>query len=99
MVIMRRASIAELKARLSEFLAAAKRGEDVIVTERGRPIARLTAVAKAEAMEARMAELVRAGLVKPPTAKLPREFFTEPLPAAPDADIVRAVLDEREEGW
>jgi prevent-host-death family protein len=33
--------VRELKAKLSEYLAAAAAGEDVVVTDRGRPIARL----------------------------------------------------------
>lgn len=35
--------VRELKARLSEYLARAARGEEVIVTDRNRPIARLLA--------------------------------------------------------
>ena len=31
----------ELKARLSEYLARVTDGEDVVVTDRGRPVARL----------------------------------------------------------
>jgi len=38
---MRRASIAALKARLSECVDAAKAGEEVIVTDRNKPVARL----------------------------------------------------------
>ena len=37
-----RVSIAKLKARLSEYLAAAKAGQGVVITDRGRPVARLT---------------------------------------------------------
>jgi prevent-host-death family protein len=33
--------VRELKARLSEFLAAAAAGEEIVVTDRGRPVARL----------------------------------------------------------
>ena len=36
---MRKAGIAELKAGLSEYLAAVKAGAEVVVTERGRPSA------------------------------------------------------------
>lgn len=35
--------VRELKAKLSEYLALAASGEDVTVTDRGRPIARLVA--------------------------------------------------------
>lgn len=33
--------IARLKAQLSRYLEAAKRGDEVVVTERGRPVAKL----------------------------------------------------------
>jgi prevent-host-death family protein len=33
--------VRELKARLSEYLAAAAAGEEIVVTDRGRPVARL----------------------------------------------------------
>lgn len=36
--------IRELKARLSHYVRAARAGERVVVTERGRPVAHLTAV-------------------------------------------------------
>ncbi len=34
--------VRELKAKLSEYVARAAAGESVIVTDRGRPVARLT---------------------------------------------------------
>jgi prevent-host-death family protein len=33
--------VRELKAKLSQYLSAAAAGQDVVVTDRGRPIARL----------------------------------------------------------
>mgnify|MGYP001062212963 CR=1 FL=1 len=96
---MRRATIAELKAKLSEYLAAVKQGEDVIVTERGRPIARLTALPPRTAAAARMDKLVRSGLVRPPTAKLPDDFLARPRPADPEGRLMDALLTERAEGW
>jgi prevent-host-death family protein len=36
--------IRELKARLSSYVARARRGESVVVTDRGRPVARLQPV-------------------------------------------------------
>ena len=37
---MRTATVSKLKASLSEYLRQVKAGEEVLVTERGRPIAR-----------------------------------------------------------
>lgn len=37
--------VRELKAKLSDYLGRAARGEDIVVTDRGHPVARLTAYA------------------------------------------------------
>ena len=57
--------IAELKALLSETLARVKAGEEVLVTEHSRPIARLMPLSAATPAAATQ-ELVRAGLVQAP---------------------------------
>ena len=43
--------IRELKAKLSEYLTRAQAGEEVVVTDRGRPVARIVAVRAADAVE------------------------------------------------
>lgn len=35
---MKKASVSELKASLSEYLARVKKGEEVVVTDRDRPV-------------------------------------------------------------
>lgn len=52
----------ELKARLSEYLAHAARGEDVVVTDRGRPIARLVPFSGDSAVQLGIDE----GWIEPP---------------------------------
>lgn len=39
----RTVSVAEAKAHLSELVAAAEAGEDVVITKRGKPVVRLVA--------------------------------------------------------
>ena len=56
--------VRELKNQLSSFLDRVKAGEEITVTEHGRPIARLSAVG---GDVDRMAELVAAGIVQPAT--------------------------------
>lgn len=69
--------IAELKALLSETLARVKAGEEVIVTEHSRPIARLMPLSSATPAAATQ-ELVRAGLVKAPEKPLDEAFWKLP---------------------
>jgi prevent-host-death family protein len=97
-MVMKHASVAELKARLSEYLAAARLGEDVIVTDRGRPVARLCGLLDDAKLTARMAEMVRIGLMRPPRSNLPAGFWDEERPADPDGRALDAILAEREEG-
>ncbi len=95
---MKRASIASLKARLSEFLDSVKAGEEVIVTERGRPVARLTPISGGERREVHLNRLIRAGLVRPPLKKLPRDFWDRPWPKDPEGRALAALVEDREQG-
>lgn len=54
--------VRELHDRLSEHLERVEQGADVVVTRRGHPIARLSAVDSEEPLQ----ELMRRGLVTPP---------------------------------
>lgn len=54
--------VRDLHDRLSEHLERVEQGAEVVVTRRGRPIARLSAVVGEDALE----DLVRRGLVTPP---------------------------------
>lgn len=52
-----------LHDRLSEHLEQVEGGAEVVVTRRGRPIARMSAIGQADPLQ----ELVRRGLVTPPS--------------------------------
>jgi prevent-host-death family protein len=54
--------VRDLHDRLSEHLERVAGGHDVIVTRRGRPIARISAIDEADPL----ADLARRGLVTPP---------------------------------
>ncbi len=55
------AGIRELKSRLSSLLRQVKAGETVVITERGKPIARI--VPMAQPAEQRLRHLAEAGLI------------------------------------
>lgn len=95
---MTRVSISELKARLSAFLDIVRHGEDVLITDRGRLIARLTPVRGEELGESRRDILLRSGQLRPPSAPLPAGFWTRPRPRDPKGRSLTALLDERSEG-
>lgn len=56
--------IRELKNGLSRYIDRARAGEEVIVTDRGRPVARLSSI---DQPTDRLAALVASGAVRPPT--------------------------------
>jgi prevent-host-death family protein len=94
---MRRASIAMLKAHLSAYVDAAKAGEEVIVTDRNKPVARLGPIAVPVRGEAKMIELMRAGLARPAVSALPRKFWQLPRPRDQQARALTALIEERAE--
>lgn len=94
-----RVSIGTLKARLSEYLRRAKAGEAVVVTDRGRPVARLGPLQGAAALEGRTERLARAGLVRRPVAELDADALARERPADPEGRSLEAILEERAEGW
>jgi len=56
--------IRELKNNLSKYLDRVQHGGEVIVTDHGHPVARLTTL---DERTTKLADLVAAGLVQPPT--------------------------------
>lgn len=97
---MKSAGVAELKAHLSRYLASVKEGEEVMVTERGRPIARLVPLDPQVRQEVRLEHLARLGLVKLPTRRVSaEEFLNRPRVEDPEGLTLKALLEEREEGW
>ena len=62
--------IKELKNQLSQYLRRTKQGDEVVVTERGKPIALIQPIQAAEraaSLDARLAQLAAQGLVTLPT--------------------------------
>jgi prevent-host-death family protein len=84
--------IVELKARLSAYVARVRAGEEITVTDRGRPVARLV---PADAEAEKLQELARAGVVRIGSGPLPAEFWLRERPADPDGSVLRALLEER----
>jgi prevent-host-death family protein len=86
-------NIATLKASLSELLANVKAGEEVVVTERGRPVARIVPY---EPGGDELDDLVRTGRMRRSRSHLPPDFWTRPRPADPGGRLLQALLEERD---
>ena len=83
--------VRELKNQLSSFLDRVKAGEDITVTEHGRPIARLSAI---EPDVDRMAELVAAGIVQPSTSSR-RQLPRKRVKLTPGSSLADNVAEQR----
>lgn len=96
---MRTAGIAELKARLSEYLDQVKSGHEVLVTERGSPIAKLVPLKGAVKKDSRRERLARAGLLILGRGRIRKELLTPPKgDPRLGAEVLEALLEERREG-
>lgn len=96
---MTRTSISELKARLSAYLDIVRQGDEVLVTDRGRVIARLSPVSGDLQEESRRDLLVRSGRVTPPARALPKDFWKSAHPKDAKGRSLASLLADRSEGW
>ena len=95
---MRTAGVAKLKASLSEYLRYVKEGGEVLVTERGRPIAKIVPYTLEGDEDQHRLDLIRRGLLKPGKGKMDVEFFKRPKVKDPEGLALRYLLEERESG-
>ena len=95
---MKTAAVSELKARLSKYLIRVKTGEEVLITDRGNPVARLMPISRGVTGRETMLSMEKRGLIRLGSGNLPKKFWS--LPRAEDAKglVLRALLEEREGG-
>lgn len=91
----RTASVVELKARLSEHLRLVKSGHELVVTERGVPVARMLPLDDGERRSTRRFRLTRSGVLKPGRGKLPAALKRAPREAPEASGVLDALLAER----
>ena len=91
-------AVRELKARLSEYLAQVKAGEEVVVTQRGKAVAKIVPLPSFEALDDRLAEMERQGLVRLGSGRLPDEFLESPRVKDSEGRALSALRAERAEG-
>lgn len=74
-----------------------KAGEEVIVTERDRPIAKLVPLAGPPS-DAQLRAMAREGRIRLGSGRLPEAFWRLPRPKDPKGVVRRALEEEREQG-
>ena len=95
---MKTASVSELKAKLSAYLDAVQAGQEIVVTDRGLPVARISGIPVAAQVASRVARLSAAGMIRPGSDKLSESFWQTDRPDDPDGLSLRFVLEERSLG-
>ena len=70
--------IRELRNNLHSWLERVKAGEEVVVTERGKPIAQLTPL---DSGRQKLQELIDLGLVRPPLSKKRHKIDLSKIPS------------------
>jgi prevent-host-death family protein len=97
--------VAALKANLSRYLLRVKAGNEVVITERGLPVAKIVPLPACEEHNSRERRLRKAGLLIPAKGKLPA-WLLEPRTTQSDetrnpgagASVLKALVEERREG-
>jgi prevent-host-death family protein len=93
--VKRTTSVVDLKARLSEHLRLVKSGHELVITERGIPVARVLPLDDGERRTTRRLRLTGSGLLRPGRGKLPAVLKKPPTGPASGAGVLEALLAER----
>lgn len=93
---MKSASISEAKNRLSAYIDRVRRGETVVITDRGRPVARLAPLEPGSKLQhdAHLEELARLGIVRLPLKPAPHRL-PKPVKLRKKVDVAKLLSEER----
>jgi prevent-host-death family protein len=93
----RAVSIAELKNKLSAYLAEVRRGEEILVRDRSVPIARIVPLERLSSSDAEEVALAGEGKLRLPERPLPASFWRTRAPRVTKLRLMEALRAEREE--
>ena len=94
---MRAVNIADLKDNLSRYLNEVRRGAEVVIKDRNKPIARIVPLAAEDDDEAELLDLVATGSARLPRTgePFPKAFWSGKLPKA-DVDLLELLMEDRD---
>ena len=92
------AAVSKFRAHLRNYLNQVKAGTEVLITDRGKPVARLVPISRTKAAGESLTWMEKQGLIKLGSGKLPKNFWAMPRPEDPEGLVLKALLEEREEG-
>jgi antitoxin (DNA-binding transcriptional repressor) of toxin-antitoxin stability system len=84
------------KASSSDYLARVKAGEEVLVSDRAKPIAEIILLSRNESeADTRMAQLEISGLARVAKGGLPEDFWLANCPSDTEGAVLAALISER----
>jgi prevent-host-death family protein len=84
--------VRELRENLRSWLERVKNGDQIVITDRGEPVARIEALG----VESRLEELIRLGVVRPPLSKKRHVIDVSKLPTlTPGPTLSDIVIEQR----
>jgi prevent-host-death family protein len=97
---MKIVGITDAKNRLSALIDGLRGGSRVLIVDRGRPVARLEPVTSGkDEQDGRIARLVREGVLRPASARMPQSLLIEQPPRMKSgASAVAVLIEERRDG-
>ena len=94
---MQRATISEIKSRLSAYLKRVKAGETVLILDRNEPVARIEPVRPHDHPKAQLAAMAGKGTIRPGNKAVPLTLLRSRPPETRQS-ILDALLEERRRG-
>jgi prevent-host-death family protein len=95
---MKIVTVSKLKVYLSQYLNQIKAGDEVLITDRGKPVARLVPISPTKAAKESLTRMEKQGLIKLGSGRLPKDFWSMPRAEDPQGLVLRALLEERNSG-
>lgn len=95
---MKAIGIAELKAKLSRYLKLVRAGREILIEDRGLPIAKLVPLAGQPDKHSRRERLARAGLLKLGPGRVRTELCKPPKGKPLGDGVLAALIEDRREG-
>ena len=83
---------------MTSYLKRVKAGQEILITERGIPVAKLVPLQGEERRDSRRSRLSGAGLLRLGQGKVPKLLLSPPKGKLPGKGVLQALLEERGEG-
>ncbi len=93
-----KAGVAEVKARLSAYLEHVKAGQELLITERGVPIAKVVPLDREARRRSRRERLAKFGTLRLGRGRVRKILRLPPKGAKVGEGVLRALLAEPDEG-